>query len=414
MLPPILCFSNMEWDAPVPTNRQHLMRRFAQRTQVAVVEAPLPLLGSFIGRSRGRQRRHGWRRDGEVWVLQAWDVAPYPLTRRSAALSRLTDTAFRAFVLAQWSRLGWNAPILWLYNADGANLLGAFQERLAVYHCVDDYGALEQFHPYRRGAAYSPVKDEEYLVRSVDLIIATAERLAERWKRLNPHTYLLPNVADTKLFAQALEPGTEHPSLAAIPEPRLGYVGALDAYKLHFELLAGIARLCPDLNIVCAGPVGIGDATKRAALPQAPNIHYCATLPQRELPAFLRGCTICLIPYHLNDYTASVSPLKLYEYLAAGRPVVATPLPALQGEQTPGLFLADPQPEAFVAQIRRTLALSADERVRIARSAHFHSWERRVEEVEGILMDHLARPPLQAMRSQTPPSHQTTPSRFSR
>src|SRR5262249_8509726 len=158
------------------------------------------------------------------------------------------------------------------------------------------------------------------------------------------------------------ERGPEHPALALIPRPRVCFIGALDAYKVDFALLAGAASLCPSMHFVCVGPVGFADQTHGGEIPRLPNLHYIDTLPQVELPSLLRGCSMCIIPYHLNEYTASVSPLKLYEYLAAGCPVVATPLPALQAEAARGLFLAEPTPGAFVEQLRRACNLEAKER----------------------------------------------------
>ncbi len=344
VLPPIVCVSNMEWDSSIPTNRQQLMRRFAQRTSVAVVETPLPVLGSFIGHSRSRRRARGWRQDGDVRIFQAWDWVPYPLVRRSNALSRLTDRAFRRRITAAVKMLEWSAPIAWFYPPDGGDLLGAFGECLSVYHCVDDYDASARYTGFHRTATYSKEKQEATLVQSADLVVVTAPHLARRWGSVNPHLHLLPNVADTALFSSALETGPEHPLLASIPEPRVGYVGALDAYKVNYTLLADVARLLPDVHFVCVGPVGVGDRTARSDLPQLLNIHYVGYLPQHEIPSVLRGCAAAIIPYHLNDYTAGVSPLKLYEYLAAGCPVVATPLPTLVAQPEEGVFLARHSP----------------------------------------------------------------------
>jgi glycosyltransferase involved in cell wall biosynthesis len=386
MLPPILCVSNMAWDAPTPTNRQQLMRRFAERTRVAVIEAPLAVVGSVIGRSRQRTRRRGWRRDGDVQILQAWDWLPYPITSRSNAVSAAVDASFRRSIAAQWRRLGWPNPVLWLYPPDSGDLLGCFGERLSVYHCVDDYTAIERYNHYRRVATYDPSKREEHLVRGADVMVVTAPRIKERWQGVRDDIQLLPNVADTSLFATTLESGPEHPALAAIPQPRVCFLGALDAYKVDFALLAGAASACPDLHFVCVGPIGFADQTRGSTIPHMENLHYVDTLPQQELPSLLRGCAVCIIPYHLNEYTASVSPLKLYEYLAAGRPVVATPLPALQAEDARGLFLAEPTPDAFVAQVRRALTVDDDERQRIAHAARSHSWEGRIEELEQLML----------------------------
>ena len=268
VLPPIVCISNMEWDSSLPTNRQHLMRRFAQRTSVAIVETPLPVLGSFIGHSRSRTRARGWRRDGDVRIFQAWDWVPYPLVRRSNVLSRLTDRAFRERITAAVNMLEWSAPIAWFYTPNGGDLLGAFGECLSVYHCVDDYDASARYTGFHRTAMYSEKKQEATLVRSADLVVVTAPQLASRWGPVNPHLHLLPNVADTTLFRSALEDGPEHPLLASIPEPRVGYVGALDAYKVNYSLMEEAARLLPDVHFVCVGPVGVGDRTARTDLPQ--------------------------------------------------------------------------------------------------------------------------------------------------
>ncbi len=389
-LPPIVCISNAEWDAPIPTNRQQLMRRFAERTPVVYVEAPLPVLGSVLGHSRNRRRRHGWRQEDRVHILQAWDWLPYPIAKRSSTLSRVADARFRRYLVREWRGLGWSRPLLWLFAPDAGDLLGAFDERLSVYHCVDDYGSIELYNGYRRVAAYSDLKREEHLAQAVDLMVVTAPKLLDRWQGANPHLYLLPNVADTALFEQALEPGPDHPVVAAIPAPHVVFLGALDRYKVDLALLAAVARRCPSVHFVCAGPIGTGDRTQSDKLPQASNLHYVGPLPQRELPAVLRTARACIIPYHLNDYTASVSPLKLYEYLAAGQPVVSTPLPSLLSVTNEGLLLSPPDPALFAARIEEAIRIDAATRRRISVQASGHSWDRRIDELEALILEHLA------------------------
>ncbi len=117
------------------------------------------------------------------------------------------DAGFRQYLRDSWQSLGWPTPILWTFAPDSGNLLGACGEQLSVYHCVDDFQAAEQFNHYRRVAAYDTSKSEEFLARSVDVALASAQPLFERWRTVNANTYLMPNVADTALFRQALEPG---------------------------------------------------------------------------------------------------------------------------------------------------------------------------------------------------------------
>jgi glycosyltransferase involved in cell wall biosynthesis len=390
MLPPIVCISNAEWDAPLPTNRQQIMRRFAQRTEVAYIEAPLPVVGAVVGRSRGRTRQRGWREADGVRIFQAWDWPPYPLSKRSLALSRWMDSQFRGAVTRAWSGLGWERPIAWFYTPDGGDLLGAFGERLRVYHCVDDYQAAERFNGYRRVAIYDERKTERYLVGAVDQVIVTAPSLFERWRTVNSQTALMPNVADTALFAQALDVGSDHPCLEGIPTPRVVFMGALDRYKVDLELLGEVARILPAVQFILIGPIGAADQTNRAQLPQGPNIHMIGHLPQRELPAALRRASVGVIPYALNEYTASVSPLKLYEYLAAGLPVVVTPLPALLSNPVDGALIAAPDPEAFAARLVEAMGYDTQARHRLAHRAATQDWERRMTELEALLTQRLA------------------------
>lgn len=391
MLPPIVCISNAEWDALIPTNRQQVMRRFAARTRVAYVESPLPVVGSVIGRSRGRARQRGWRVESGVHVLQAWDWLPYPITKRSKTLSRWMDRAFRDYVTRAWRELGWPSPIAWFYAPDEGDLLGAFDERLSVYHCVDDYQAIERYNHYRRVAVYSQRKLERYLASAVDLMIVTAPTLAERWRGVNPHLTLLPNVADTALFSQALDPGPDHPKLTGVPTPRVVFIGALDRYKVDFDLLGAVARMLPEVQFISIGPIGSADSTTGADMPRSANLRYLGPLPHDEIPAALRYASAGIIPYRINDYTSSVSPLKLYEYLAAGSPVVTTPLPGLLAQPEDGVLVAEPDPAAFAARLVEAIGYDADARRRISQRASTHSWERRMEELESLLLGQLAR-----------------------
>ncbi len=374
----------------MPTNRQQIMRRFAARTRVAYIESPLPVVGSFIGRSRGRARRHGWRVEDGVHVLQAWDWAPYPVTKRSKPLSRWMDRAFRAYVTRAWRELDWPRPIAWFYTPDGGDLLGAFDERLSVYHCVDDYQAIERYNHYRRVAIYSGLKEEHYLAAAVDLMLVSAPALMDRWRGVNPHLTLMANVADTALFSQALEPGPDHPKLAGIPTPRVVFIGALDRYKVDFDLLGAVARMLPEVQFICIGPIGAADSTTGADTPRGPNLRYIGPLPHHELPAALRYASAGIIPYRINDYTASVSPLKLYEYLAAGSPVVTTPLPGLLAQPDDGALVAGPDPVAFAARLTEAIGFDTAARRRISQRAAAHSWERRMEELESLLLGQLA------------------------
>jgi len=390
-LPPILCISDGDWDALLPTNRQQLIKRLAAYTPVFVAEAPMSVAGMLLGKSRARRRRHGITIEDGVYIYQPKDWLPYPITRRSASLSRLSDLLLRRDLTHIYTPLDWPRPILWLYPPDSGDLLGVFNECFSVYHCVDNNTAIKRYNRYVRVAPYNERKTEEYLIRHVDLVITTSQPLYERWKKVNANTLLMPNVADTALFAQALEPALPHaPAVAALPHPIIGYFGVIDRYKVDLELLAYLADHLPEASIVCIGPIGHADSTRTNEIPRRPNLHYLQPVPQIQLPPYVAAFDVAIIPYTLNDYTEGIFPLKLYEYLAAGKPVVATNLPALQDLQD--VVMLAPTYDAFVASVREAIATDTPE-ARIARSqrASAENWDNRAHEIVTLLTRKLSR-----------------------
>jgi glycosyltransferase involved in cell wall biosynthesis len=197
----------------------------------------------------------------------------------------------------------------------------------------------------------------------------------------------VPNVADTKLFSGALGDGPIDAGMACLPSPRIVFTGALVTTKLDMGLLLLLARSRRDWSFALVGPTGPGDPrADMSGLAREPNIHLLGPRPYEALPSVLRGADAGLIPYAINELTKSIFPMKVYEYLAAGLPVVSTPLPSLAGVE--GVATA-----ADAAGIATLLAeaLASDSQERAAARAllaQAHSWERRIEEI-GAAIDCL-------------------------
>jgi glycosyltransferase involved in cell wall biosynthesis len=271
-------------------------------------------------------------------------------------------------------RIGMQDPILWAYVPQAESLLDKLKPSFVLYHCVDDIAAQKGVDAASFRAA------EERFARRADLVIASAPALAKRMRGLADRVLEAPNVADTELFAAALEPGPIDPALAALPEPRLVFTGAVVATKLDFELLAELAALRPHWSIALVGALGAGDPSTRLSGPTgAANVHALGPRRYRELPNVLRGAAVGLIPYAINELTRSVFPMKVYEYLAAGLPVLATPLPSLGGVEEI-TFAAS----ASEAADRLDEILAEDTPARRherSRRAAGHSWEARIQEI---------------------------------
>jgi glycosyltransferase involved in cell wall biosynthesis len=372
----VVCVGFADWETELWTNQHHLMARLARDNTVLFVESLGLRRPQLAGRDLSRilrRLRSGLRgprvRDG-VHVLSPL-VVPLHGNRLVRELNR---RLLPALVGRAARRLGIDRPILWAYVPQAEILIEALDPALVVYHCVDDIAAHERIDTDSFRAA------EERFAGRADLVLASAPELVRRMRQLSENVLEAPNVADTELFAQALAPGEPDPAMDSLARPRLVFTGAISAIKLDLTLLRDLARARPEWSIALVGPVGLGDPqTDVSELEREPNVHLLGKRSYEQLPAVLRAADVGLIPYVRNALTDSIFPMKVYEYLAAGLPVLSTPLPALakvaevdRAEDAAG----------FVALAEAALAADSPERRRErSRSAESHSWERRLEEI---------------------------------
>jgi glycosyltransferase involved in cell wall biosynthesis len=222
------------------------------------------------------------------------------------------------------------------------------------------------------------------LIRTADVVFTTSLALQSRAVSLNPNaSYYLPNVADFDHFSQAREEGPIPADLAAIPLPRIGFVGAVSEYKVDFELIANIAKARPDWHWVLIGQVGEGQQDTRVEKLKLPNVHLLGPRAYEQLPDYLRGFDVATIPCPANEYTAAMFPMKFFEYLAAGLPVIASHVPALAP------FAAAHEradtPNEFAAAIARVLQGQRPSVEACTRLARQFTWQWRTEEMLGIV-----------------------------
>jgi glycosyltransferase involved in cell wall biosynthesis len=189
-----------------------------------------------------------------------------------------------------------------------------------------------------------------------------------------------------------LEPGSEpDTALAGLPAPRIVFTGAIVATKLDVPLLTALAHSRPEWSFALVGPVGPGDPrTDVSALRELLNVHLLGPRAYMQLPAVLRAADAGLIPYARNPITESVFPMKVYEYLAAGLPVVATPLPALADVAE---VATAPDAEGIAHLLEEAIATDTPEhRATRSRAAAAHSWETRLEEIATAVGALAAKP----------------------
>jgi glycosyltransferase involved in cell wall biosynthesis len=373
----IVCVGTADWRTELPINQHQLMRRLAAHNEVLFIES----LGLRRPQLAGRDLRRIWRRlgRGQRDGLQVLSPLVIPF-HGSGAARALNRRLLRGQVGRAARRLGLRRPLLWAYAPQADDLVAGLDPALVIYHCVDDLAAQKGVDAEGFRAA------EARFAGRADLVIASSPALAERMRTLNPNVLYAPNVADTPAFAAALDPGPVDPALDALPHPRLIFTGAIVATKLDVALLADLARARPDWTIALVGPEGAGDpGGDLSPLRGAPNIHLLGARSVELLPEALRGADAGLIPYQVNDLTRSVFPMKVYEYMAAGLPVLATPLPALDGVE--GVTEVRDAAELIAAAESAFASDSPEARRDRSRLASGHSWEARIEEIETALPD---------------------------
>lgn len=392
----ILCMAPDPWQG-LWRNRHQIMTRLARRNLVLYVEPRVYLWEALRRFLSGQWRPSDLRkplaqhyRNG-LYIYHDPYYAPFAGRLSGGAL---TAALRRRAMLKTLAQLGGGSPILWLLRPYQADQIGRYSEKLVVYHVTDEYSAYPSVvdrEAFRRA--------EEALLRRADLVIVTAAGLLASRKSLNPNTFLVPNAVDYEGFQQRLTQPLPRPGpIAGLPHPRIGYVGALNE-KVDYVLLAQVARQRPWWHIVLVGQRDLASEPHKAdVLDGLTNVHWLGPVPVTEVPIAIASMDVCLLPYECNLWTANIDSLKLYEYLACGRPVVSTDVPTAHlfdreaAQAGVPLVRVAGTPEAFVAQIEAALAETGPEAAAVRRRvAAANTWEQRVAQIEQLLAEALAR-----------------------
>ena len=378
----VVMFSTADWDHPFWTNKQRVATQLAVRGfRVLYVESlglrtpsvgarDLRRIGRRIVRSMAGPRQVADR----VWV---WSPLVLPV-HGSAFVRRLNDRLLRTRLRRMMAQLGFERPLVWTYNPLTVGTAAKLDPAMLVYHAVDDLSSV----PCVAGNAIRAAEQE--LVRQADTVFTTSTNLQSRLQPLQPGAvHYLPNVADYDHFAQSRTIGPIPDDLAAIPHPRIGFIGAVSSYKVDFGLIAEVARRRPDWHWVLIGQIGEGQPGTNAAELRLPNIHLLGPRDYGVLPDYLRGFDVATIPAASNPYTAAMFPMKFFEYLAAGRPVVAANVPAL-APYGQACLMAESAIE-FVAAIERIFNRGGPDPAVCDELARRHTWQWRTREMLSIL-----------------------------
>jgi glycosyltransferase involved in cell wall biosynthesis len=385
----VICLSSQEWEAPLPTNRQQIMRRVAARGHAVLFVETGDFLGRHVvrllrGPRRGSLSRRLLGREHVapgVTVCKALNVLPWG--QRYGACNRVNGWLSRRIVLRRAAALLPPPRVSWLYDPRATWTLDETKVSFSVYDCVDDYA--EQASGARNRALIAAA--DRKAAASARVVFATTKALRDRHLRTNPKTHLVANVADFDHFARAADRALARPELASLSRPVLGFAGNITAEKVDFALIATLADEDSGRTIVLAGPAERGSMDRLSELTRRPNVVWIGGVPYAQVPAVVAAFDVGLIPYVENEYTRSVFPLKVFEYLAAGKPVVATGLPELVGLE-PDVVVA--RRSGVEAAVEAALALRTETDVARRRAfAAENTWDTRTERLLSLIAAEL-------------------------
>lgn len=375
----IIIFATADWHAPYWTNKQHTAMQFAKMGyRVLYIESVglrAPGVNAKDLRRLWRRLRSGLRAPREVaknlWVMSPL-VVPFKhhwsVTR--AVNQRLLSLRINGFLRKQ----KFQQPLVWTYHPFIMDTLPQIAHEKLIYHCVDDLATV----PGIDAEAFN--REETRMLPECHAVFTTSDVLQEKCSRHAANTFHFPNVADVSHFGRARQGDFLPADLAAIPAPRIAYIGALSDYKVDFELILAVARTHPEWHWVLIGDEREGQQNAAVLqLRQLPNVHFLGYRSYAELPDYLRGMSVATLPTLMNEYTRAMFPMKYFEYLAAGVPVVSTPLEFTR-QHSAGLIAAKTS-EEFAAGIARQLERGKLRDDEIKEFVADNTWDARLKKM---------------------------------
>jgi uncharacterized SAM-binding protein YcdF (DUF218 family)/glycosyltransferase involved in cell wall biosynthesis len=384
----IICISSIDWDFIWQGHQEIMSRLAASGSRVLFIEntgVRPPRLGDFprvMSRLRNwRRGTKGFREERPNLFIHSPIVVPLPYSR----IARWLNKQILMRGINRWMRaVGVTRPVVWTFLPTplARAVIADINPALTIYYCIDDLASSS--HEARK-----IVDSEREMFKSADLVFTTSERLRARAAQFSERVHLFPFAVNLAVFQKSREQNEAAPAdLAALKHPIAGYVGGLHQW-VDQDLLAAVAAKLPDVTFALVGP----EQTDVSKLKAMPNVRLFGQRQHAELPRYVRGFDVGLVPYRITEYTANVYPTKLNEYLVMGIPVVATDLAEIRrfnsehGEIVRVASSVDDYAGGVSAALAERVAASVKaRRIEVAES---NSWERRLEKMSALIQSEM-------------------------
>jgi glycosyltransferase involved in cell wall biosynthesis len=359
----IIYFSNTLWNG-MKQRPQQICEELSKSNRVIYVEPP-----TFFHYLKDQKNDKIFKKpyEKELYIFNA--IPTLPLKNLLSPLNLYYQRKLAVLLKNLLSELKFNDFVLWFTFPNQEPLTKYLKFGFMVYECMDEYSGLE------RSFGKSLFKNYELsLLKKSDLTIVTAEKLYKSKSGSSRNIILSPNAAETGFFASSLNDEIEKPKIFSNQNPVIGYIGAIREW-LDVDLMEEVITKNPDLNFLFVGPV----ATDVEKLKRFSNVVFQGYIPYKELLPFVKLLDVAIIPFKINSLIENTNPIKIYEYLAAGKPVVATQFPeALNLVPLVSAAVREDFSQAIRDQIKNNSTIKIEKRLTFAKK---NSWTERVSQI---------------------------------
>ncbi|MCI0514525.1 glycosyltransferase [candidate division KSB1 bacterium] len=371
-------FSSDEWSGSLKTSQYHVAVGLARENRVLYINS-IGLRSPQVSKNDFRKitnKLKGWFRGVKQVMPNLFVITPIIIPFHELRLiTKLNQLLLIGYIKYYQRKLGLKNPILITFLPNVIHYIGSFHEKKVVYYCADQMSSF-------RGVPLELVRRMEHeLIRRADLVLATSLELYHEKKLLNPNTHFFPHGVDFELFQQAQSLQTQIPAdIQALKHPIIGFFGLISEEWVDYELISFLATSRPDWNLLLIGKI---DGAMPPGLTQLSNIHFLGARPYEQLPAYSKAFDVAIIPFLLNELAIFCNPIKVKEYLAAGKPVVSVDLPSLHALKAV-VHLAQNQ-EDFLAKIEAGLQNDSPAEIQKRMAAvRDDTWAARVEIIQQL------------------------------
>lgn len=318
--------STADWDNPFWTNKQHTAKTLAELghrvlyiDSLGIRKPTITIIDARRIINKIKRMKGGIRKvNNNIWVLSPISI-PF---QGNTIVRKLNEKILVYFIWRYIKKLNFKNPILWTYNPLTDFLIDKFNEKISVYHCVDEIAAQPGM------PKNTIVEHEKNLLKKVNIVYVTSKNLYKNKKVYNENTYYFSNVADFNHFNKAYSKKWEKPKdIKNNNRKKVGFIGAISSYKMNLKLLDYVTKNCLEYDFYLIGKIGEGDPTTDIGMIQKnKNVYFLGPKDYKILPQYLAFFDVCILPCNKNEYTDNMFPMKFFEYLSAGKPIVVTSL----------------------------------------------------------------------------------------